>query len=131
ASKVLAPALRLGWLALPRAIVDAAADAKWLRDSGSPVIDQVALAHVLDNGAFDRSLRRALRVYRARRDRLVAELARQLPAARVSGAAAGLHIVAELRGVSERDVVARAALRGINVRGLQSYAVQLEATPSS
>jgi GntR family transcriptional regulator/MocR family aminotransferase len=131
ASKVLAPALRLGWLALPRAIVDAAADAKWLRDSGSPMIDQVALANVLTSGAFDRSLRRALRVYRVRRDRLVAELARQLPTGRISGAAAGLHIVLEVPGAAERDVVARAAIRGINVRGLQSYAAHTPTAPPS
>jgi GntR family transcriptional regulator/MocR family aminotransferase len=124
ASKVLAPALRLGWLALPPTIARDAADAKWWRDSGSPALDQLALAEILASGAFDRSLRRALRIYRARRDRLADEIGRQLPGARISGAAAGLHVVLELPGVAEADVVERAAARGIDVRGLGSYAVR-------
>ncbi len=124
ASKVLAPALRLGWLALPPSITSAAADAKWWRDSGSPMIDQIALADVLASGAFDRSLRRALRTYRARRDRLVTELTRQLPTGQISGAAAGLHLVLQLPDATEHDIVRRALERGINVRSLQSYAVE-------
>jgi GntR family transcriptional regulator/MocR family aminotransferase len=129
ASKALAPALRLGWLALPPAIAAEAADAKWWRDSGSPMIDQIALADVLTRGDFDRSLRRALRVYRRRRDRLAAELARKLPAARITGAAAGLHLVAEIAGVNEDAFVAAAAERGAGVRGLRSYAVAPSTRP--
>ena len=125
ASKVLVPALRLGWLALPPTIAPPAAEAKWWRDSGSPMIDQLALADILASGAFDRSLRRALRSYRARRDRLVDEITRRLPTARISGAAAGLHLVLELPGTTTEDaVVAQALERGINVRGLSSYAVE-------
>jgi GntR family transcriptional regulator/MocR family aminotransferase len=87
------------------------------------MIDQLALADILASGAFDRSLRRALRSYRARRDRLVNELTGRLPTARISGAAAGLHLVLELPGITEDDVVTNAAEHGINVRGLSSYAV--------
>jgi GntR family transcriptional regulator/MocR family aminotransferase len=123
ASKALAPALRLGWLALPAPLAAEAASVKWYRDSGSPMIDQLALADVMASGAFDRSLRRALRTYRARRDRLVAELHLHLPDARITGAAAGLHLVVELDDVDEEALTARAADQRINVRGLRSYAV--------
>ena len=131
ASKILAPALRLGWLALPASMVAEAADAKWCRDSGSPVLDQVALAHVLTRGDFDRSLRRALRSYRHRRDRLVAELARQLPEARISGAAAGLHVVAIFDDLDETALVEFAEQRRVSLRGLRSYAVEPTAHATS
>jgi GntR family transcriptional regulator/MocR family aminotransferase len=130
ASKALAPALRLGWLAVPAGLVDATAAAKWWRDSGSPVIEQLALAELIGCGDFDRALRRALRVYRARRDRLVAELERQLPAGRIAGAAAGLHLVVTVAGVDEAELVAAAAERGAGVRGLRSYAVGTTRAPS-
>jgi GntR family transcriptional regulator/MocR family aminotransferase len=123
ASKTLAPALRLGWLALPPTLANTAADAKWWRDSGSPVIDQLALADLLTSGAFDRSLRRALRTYRTRRTVLASEIRDQLPHARLTGAAAGLHLVMTLPGLTEAAVVAAALDRGVRVHGLSSFRI--------
>ncbi len=123
ASKVLVPALRLGWLALPPELVAAAADAKWWRDSGSPILDQVALAAILADGSYDRAQRRALRAYRARRDALIGALADRIPSARISGTAAGLHVVAEIPGADEAAVVAAAARRRIAIRGIGTYAI--------
>lgn len=95
-SKTLAPALRLGWLVLPARLVDAVTGAKALSDGGCPTIDQLVLADMLESGTYDRHLRAARRRYRARRDALVAAVARHLPGARVTGLAAGLHAVVRL-----------------------------------
>ena len=95
-SKTLAPALRLGWLVLPARLVDAVVGAKALSDGGCPTLEQLALARLLDSGAYDRHLRTARRSYRARRDALVLALARHLPSARVTGLAAGLHACVRL-----------------------------------
>ena len=57
-----------------------------LADAGSPTLDQLALAHLIECGDYDRHLRQARRRYRARRDALVAAVARHLPGARVTGA---------------------------------------------
>lgn len=118
ASKALAPGLRLGWLALPRHLAPAAADTKWWRDSGSPILDQLALADLITSGTFDRSLRRSLRAYRARRNTLVHELRRQLPAGEVTGAAAGLHLVLAIPDVTDQAVVAAASDLGVRVEGI-------------
>ncbi len=96
ASKVLAPALRLGWILAPATLAPALAVEKLAADSGSPALDQLALAHLIASGEHDRHLRRVRRAYSQRRDRLVAALARALPAARIEGAAAGLHLVLAL-----------------------------------
>ncbi len=95
-SKTLAPALRLGWLVLPERLVDAFAEAKRLADAGSPTLEQLALAHLIESGDYDRHLRQARRRYRARRDALVAAVARHLPGAHVTGVAAGLHAIVRL-----------------------------------
>src|SRR5207248_6422445 len=105
----LAPALRLGWLVLPACHVDAVAQAKWLADSGCPTLDQLALARMLDSGAYDRHLRTARRRYRARRDALVLALERHIPGARVTGVAAGLHAIVRLPAPVDGVAVARAA----------------------
>ena len=96
ASKTLAPALRLGWILAPAALAPALAVEKLAADSGSPALDQLALAHLIASGDHDRHLRRARRAYAERRDRLVDALARALPDARIEGAAAGVHLVLAL-----------------------------------
>lgn len=91
ASKTLAPGLRLGWMVLPGALTGELAAEKLLADMGTSVIEQHALARLIATGAYDRHLRALRRRHRARRDALVAALARHLPDARVTGIAAGLH----------------------------------------
>jgi GntR family transcriptional regulator / MocR family aminotransferase len=108
-SKALAPALRLGWLAVPGSLLSGASAAKAAADLGSPVVEQLAFARLLAGGGYDRHLRRARRVYRHRRDAVVQALARHLPQARVSGVAAGLHLVVELPAGVDDVAVAEAA----------------------
>jgi GntR family transcriptional regulator/MocR family aminotransferase len=110
-SKTLGPALRLGWLVLPPRLVGPVAEAKLLADHGSPTIDQLALARLLDSGAYDRHLRQARRRYRARRDALLAAVAAHLPGARVTGLAAGLHAIVRLPAPVDGLALARAAAR--------------------
>jgi GntR family transcriptional regulator/MocR family aminotransferase len=115
-SKTLAPALRVGWLVLPPALTEEITRRKLLADHGSATIEQLALARVLDSGAYDSHLRAARRRYRARRDALVQALARHLPAARVEGVAAGLHAIARLpQPVPGLEVMRAAATRSVGV----------------
>jgi GntR family transcriptional regulator / MocR family aminotransferase len=110
-SKTLAPALRLGWLVLPSRLIGPLAEQKLLADHGSPTIDQLALARLLESGVYDRHLRQARRRYRARRDALVAAVAEHLPGARVTGLAAGLHALVRLERPVDGAALMRAAAR--------------------
>ncbi|HWX52324.1 MAG TPA: PLP-dependent aminotransferase family protein [Solirubrobacteraceae bacterium] len=115
-SKTLAPALRLGWLVLPPRLLDAVVGQKLLADYGCPTLDQLALARLLEIGAYDRHLRQARRRYRSRRDTLVEAVARYLPEARVTGLAAGLHAILELpRPVDGLAVMQAARRRSVGV----------------
>ena len=123
ASKTLAPGVRLAWMSLPAGLVDEVREAKALADSGSPAIDQLAMAELLQSGDYDRSVARARHVYRERRDLLVRSLARRLPSLPVRGAAAGLHVLLSLPDHSDDvGVVAAAAERGINLTALSPMA---------
>jgi GntR family transcriptional regulator/MocR family aminotransferase len=122
ASKILAPGLRLGWLALPGDLVDAVVEAKRRADRGSDVLTQLAFAELIESGGLDRHVRRMRRHYRHRRDALVAALAHHAPAIPVHGISAGLHAVVLLpQGLSEADVLAAARERQIALTGLAPF----------
>ena len=71
-SKTLAPGAAARLAGAARAAASASvAEQKRLADHGSPTLDQLALARLLESGAYDRHLRQARRRYRARRDALV------------------------------------------------------------
>jgi GntR family transcriptional regulator/MocR family aminotransferase len=118
-SKSLAPALRLGWVVCPGLLVDSVTKDKSLSDRGSPALEQLALAALIESGRFDRHLRRMRAVYGARRDRLVAALAAHAPEVALSGLAAGFHAVAHLpSGADEQAVVDRARARAVGLYGM-------------
>jgi GntR family transcriptional regulator/MocR family aminotransferase len=121
-SKSLAPALRLGWVVCPRRLLDAAMEEKRLSDRGSPTLEQLALARLIESGRYDRHLRRMREVYGRRRDRLVATLAEHAPHVALHGLAAGFHAVASLRpDADEAAVVEAARARSIGLYGMSEY----------
>ncbi|KOV93508.1 GntR family transcriptional regulator [Streptomyces sp. NRRL B-1140] len=120
ASKSLAPGLRLAWMVLPPGLAEEVAAAKGGVDTCG-VLDQLTLAGFLTSGAYDRHVRAARLRYRRRRDALVAAVAARAPEARVSGIAAGLHVLLRLPPGTEQSVVQAAHWRGLALHGLARY----------
>jgi GntR family transcriptional regulator/MocR family aminotransferase len=121
ASKALAPGLRLGWLAVPRRLLDEVVTAARLTRGGPDVLSQLTLAEFITSGGYDRQVRHARLSYRRRRDRLVAALSAGVPEVRATGIAAGLHALVLLRpGQTEAEAIAAAARRDLAVTGLRS-----------
>ena len=77
-SKMLFPALRLGFLVVPPALLPAFVGMRATIDVRTPIISQAVLAAFLSEGHFMRHLRRMRKLYQARRDCLITELQRQL-----------------------------------------------------
>jgi GntR family transcriptional regulator / MocR family aminotransferase len=119
ASKTLAPGVRLGWISLPADLVEEVRIRKVLADSGSPTVDQLALADLLSTGDYERHVVRARHEYRRRRDRLVRALSRRLPKLEFRGKAAGMQLLLSLPDEVDDVAIADAAASArIGVRPL-------------
>ena len=119
-SKILFPALRLGFMVLPRALTPGLTRAISITGQFAPLLLQAALADFIDQGHMTRHLRRMRRIY-AQRRLLFKELwAEQLAHyGELSNSEAGIQMVALLReGLSDTDVAARARKHGVNVSPL-------------
>jgi GntR family transcriptional regulator / MocR family aminotransferase len=121
-SKSLAPSVRLGWILCPPALAHAITEEKVLSDRGSPWLDQLALATLIESGRYDRQLRRMRGVYGRRRDTLTDAAATHVPGVRLTGLAAGFHVVAHLpEGVAEQELIGAARARFVGLYGMSAY----------
>jgi GntR family transcriptional regulator/MocR family aminotransferase len=92
-SKTLAPGMRLGWLIPPARLHADLVEAKYASDLGSPALPQLVLARLIASGELEQHIRLVRKRQRSRRDALLLALREHLPAARVQGVAAGLHLL--------------------------------------
>ena len=118
-SKLLAPALRVGWVLAPRRHREAVVAAKRDADLGNPVLPQLVLARLMESGDLERHLRLLRRRHRRRRDAMIQAVGTHLPSVRVHGAAAGLHLTITFDAAfADTDLAAAALARGVKVQPL-------------
>lgn len=125
-SKVLLPALRLGYLIVPPDMVEAFTNARKVADIHSPTVDQAVLADFINEGHFSHHLRRMRTLYAERQavllDAVQAELAGVLE---IAPNETGMHVVAWLpAGVADRAVVEHLVAHGIYTRALSSECLE-------
>jgi GntR family transcriptional regulator/MocR family aminotransferase len=110
-SKILFPSLRIGYIVIPRDLVDHFVSVRFAMDIFPPYLYQEVLADFMSLGHFGRHIRKMRQVYSARRSALIdclhAECGDKLP---VHGAAAGMHVTVTLPdGFDDQAIAARAA----------------------
>ncbi|WP_436942504.1 PLP-dependent aminotransferase family protein [Streptomyces sp. SudanB66_2053] len=128
-SKLLAPALRIGWVLPPRRHLDALTDAKRFTDLGSAVLPQLVLARLMETSQLERHLRLLRARHVRRRDAVIAAVRAHLPGATVHGAAAGLHLtVTYAPDVPDTELAAAALALGVKCHPL-SWHRQLPGRP--
>ena len=93
-SKTLGPTVGIGWAVAPPQWTDVLRTDDRLQLMPS-ALNQLALAELIESGAYDRHLRASRSRFRVRRNTLIAALGR-IPDCRVHGAEAGVHLMLDL-----------------------------------
>jgi GntR family transcriptional regulator / MocR family aminotransferase len=122
-SKVLFPALRIGYLVVPKELVSVLTYAKRLTDRHSPMLEQQVLTDFINEGYLERHIRRMRKLYDQRRQVLIQALKKYFGnQVTILGENAGLHLMVQFHtDFSDQEVVAKAAERGVKLVTAQRY----------
>lgn len=113
-SKILAPGLRLGYLVAPAALLERCASERMRLDRQGDLALEGAVAELLEEGELQRHVGRMRRIYRTRRDALLAALERYLPGTvQALPTPGGMALWAQVNGVDLDAWIARAAEQGL------------------
>ena len=91
-SKSLGAGLRLGYVIFPPELVEFARHMKTLMNNGQPWLEQATLADFMENGDYERHVRRIRKLYYSRRNALLAALKKHFGHAEIVGDEAGMHL---------------------------------------
>ena len=119
-SKILAPGLRIGYIAAAPEIIERAARVRTYVDRAGDHVVERAVAELIEDDVLGRHVRRVRREYQARRDALASELRSRLGGAlsfREPSGGMALWAKVTARGVSSEDWVARAHVHKVLVQG--------------
>jgi GntR family transcriptional regulator/MocR family aminotransferase len=119
-SKVMFPALRLGYMVVPEHLVAAFAAIRRLTDTHPSTLVQPALAEFIKDGSLTAHIRRMRALYAERQALLLEAAARHLgERLALRPAEAGMHLVGRLpHGTDDRAIAARARQLGVEVTPL-------------
>jgi GntR family transcriptional regulator/MocR family aminotransferase len=120
-SKTLFPALRLGFLIVPRDLQAGFITARLATDLHPPVLEQLVLAMFISRGHYARHVRRMQSAYAERLDALRRAIDRSGAPLRVRPVHAGIHAVVDVEGVSAERIHEEAARQGIETMPLSAY----------
>ncbi len=125
-SKTLFPALRIGYVILPRAFHKQWRILRMRMDIQNPPYEQYALAEFFKTRKLDRHIQRMRRLYGERRQVLQCSLTEAFGGGwRPWGDSAGLHLAAEFSGREfNEDFTNRAAQQGIRIATVEQHCIQ-------
>lgn len=130
-NKVLYASLRIGYLVVPPAWRDAIAARLRIAGAHPGLIEQQALALMIDSGDIYAHVRKSRRVYQRRRDLVLTSLTRRLGPLRVGGDHCGFHFVLWLpEGTDDRALAQQLTAEGLPIRALAQYTLDHRCAPA-
>ncbi len=124
-TKVLFPALRLGYMVVPPDLVDGFVAARTTIDLHPPTLGQVILTDFLDEGHFGRHIRRMRELYAVRQAALVSAVEEDFEGLlEVNASEAGMYLIGWLSGeLNGQRASEAAAAFGIEAPPLSAFRI--------
>ena len=124
-SKVLFPAIRVGYVILPRELQTQWKELRLHTDVQNPPFEQAALAEFLRTRKFDSHIRKMRKLYGKRREILLEALKSNFGDTwRPCGDNAGLHIAIEFPGIDfDADFLEKCTTHGIRISTIEDHSI--------
>ena len=124
-SKSIAPAIRVSYIVLPHTLLDQYWEKSGFLNSTVSRVDQMILQKFIEEGYYERHLNKTRALYKGRHDKLLSALKVLKNQFDISGEHAGVHLLLHCKnGMSEAELIQRAADKEIKVYGLSEYYVE-------
>lgn len=124
-SKILAPALRLGYMILPKSLMQDYLKLKMYTDVHTETISQLALAEFINDGKLEKHIWKMKKEYYKKHQEVINSLNSNFPNEYIiKGHATGLHFVAEFKSVSFTDeAMKKISDQKVKVYPVEKYAI--------
>lgn len=124
-SRAVAPAIRIGYMVLPKNLLEVYK--KYLSYYSSTVsrLDQRIMTDFINGGYFERHLNKMRKLYKNKHDLAIQSLKLFGNRIRIEGENAGLHLVLRIKsGRTEQEIIEQAAKSGIKLYGLSEHYIK-------
>ncbi|MEG1496537.1 MAG: PLP-dependent aminotransferase family protein [Clostridiales bacterium] len=122
-AKSLAPSLRMAYMVLPQSLVKLYDEEMSFYASTVPSIEQHVLSRFIEGGYFERHLHRMRNIYKKRREIFLEEVKKSSLSSKIKifKEDAGMHLLLQVEGLKENEIIAKAEAGDIKIYGLSEY----------
>jgi len=125
-SKILSPALRMGYLILPSHLIEKCRSLKWFSDLHTPSLNQLILARFIDDGYLERHISKMKKIYKSRRNFLIHCLKTTFSnKVNIIGYSTGLHLIVEITDSHfSKELIGEIEQIGVKVYPVEDHTIK-------
>ncbi len=125
-SKILSPALRIGYIVLPTHLIEKCRQLKWFTDLHTPSLDQLILARFIKDGYLERHIAKMKKFYKSQRDFLIQCLHTTFShKVKVLGYSTGMHLIVELEDVHfSKKLLLQIEQFGVKIYPVEDHSIE-------
>ncbi|MEB2300154.1 PLP-dependent aminotransferase family protein [Lysinibacillus xylanilyticus] len=125
-SKILSPALRIGYIVLPTHLIEKCRQLKWFTDLHTPSLDQLILTRFIKDGYLERHIAKMKKFYKNQRDFLIQCLHTTFSnKVKILGFSTGMHLIAELEDIHfSKELLLKIEQFGVKVYPVEDHSIE-------